>query len=65
MLKVTDATVRYGSLKRFTRFLQYEQGEIVTLLGQWRGKSTTLRMLSGLHARRAVSIFFEDLTSPT
>ena len=52
MLTVTDAIVRYGSIEALHGIsFNVEQGEIVTLLGaNGAGKSTTLRMISGLHA---------------
>ena len=50
MLKVTDAVVRYGVIEALHGItFNIEQGEIVTLLGaNGAGKSTTLRMVSGL-----------------
>ncbi len=66
MLKVVDAVVRYGSIEALRGIsFEVEQGEIVTLLGaNGAGKSTTLRMISGLHAPSSGSIDFEghDLT---
>ena len=66
MLKVVDAVVRYGSIEALHGVsFEVEQGEIVTLLGaNGAGKSTTLRMISGLHAPSSGSIDFEghDLT---
>ncbi len=66
MLKVVDAVVRYGSIEALHGIsFDVEQGEIVTLLGaNGAGKSTTLRMISGLHAPSSGSIDFEghDLT---
>ena len=52
MLNVTDAVVRYGTIEALHGVsFDIEQGEIVTLLGaNGAGKSTTLRMISGLHA---------------
>src|ERR1700735_2895193 len=67
MLTVTDATVRYGSIEALHGItFNVEQGEIVTLLGaNGAGKSTTLRMLSGLHAPARGTIVFEgrDITN--
>ena len=66
MLTVTDAVVRYGSIEALHGIsFNVEQGEIVTLLGaNGAGKSTTLRMLSGLHAPSSGSITYEghDIT---
>ncbi|NNN04151.1 MAG: ABC transporter ATP-binding protein [Acidimicrobiaceae bacterium] len=66
MLKVTDAVVRYGAITALHGVsFEVEQGEIVTLLGaNGAGKSTTLRMLSGLHAAQAGRVEFEgrDIT---
>src|ERR1700679_128319 len=66
MLTVTDATVRYGSIEALHGIsFDVEQGEIVTLLGaNGAGKSTTLRMISGLHAPSSGSITYEgrDIT---
>jgi branched-chain amino acid transport system ATP-binding protein len=61
MLTVTDAVVRYGSIEALHGIsFDVEQGEIVTLLGaNGAGKSTTLRMVSGLHAVASGSIVFE------
>jgi branched-chain amino acid transport system ATP-binding protein len=67
MLTVTDATVRYGVIEALHGIsFEIEQGEIVTLLGaNGAGKSTTLRMVSGLHAPSSGSIVFEgrDVTN--
>ncbi len=67
MLKVVDAVVRYGSIEALHGVsFEVKQGEIVTLLGaNGAGKSTTLRMISGLHAPFSGSIDFEghDLTT--
>ncbi|HWD96064.1 MAG TPA: ABC transporter ATP-binding protein [Acidimicrobiales bacterium] len=66
MLTVTDAVVRYGSIEALHGIsFNVEQGEIVTLLGaNGAGKSTTLRMISGLHAPSSGSITYEgrDIT---
>jgi len=66
MLKVDHAVVRYGAITALHGIsFEVNQGEIVTLLGaNGAGKSTTLRMLSGLHAPTEGSITFngEDIT---
>ncbi len=66
MLKVDDAVVRYGAITALHGVsFEVNEGEIVTLLGaNGAGKSTTLRMLSGLHAPSAGKITFkgEDVT---
>ena len=66
MLEVKDAVVRYGAITALHGVsFSVEQGEIVTLLGaNGAGKSTTLRMLSGLHAPASGQILFEgkDIT---
>jgi branched-chain amino acid transport system ATP-binding protein len=66
MLTVTDAVVRYGSIEALHGIsFNVDQGEIVTLLGaNGAGKSTTLRMVSGLHALASGSITYEgrDIT---
>ncbi|MGH9019704.1 MAG: ABC transporter ATP-binding protein [Acidimicrobiales bacterium] len=61
MLEVSDAVVRYGAITALHGVsFNVQQGEIVTLLGaNGAGKSTTLRMLSGLHAPASGSISFE------
>ncbi|HEY5265754.1 MAG TPA: ABC transporter ATP-binding protein [Acidimicrobiales bacterium] len=61
MLEVKDAVVRYGSITALHGIsFNVEQGEIVALLGaNGAGKSTTLRMLSGLHAPASGQILFE------
>jgi branched-chain amino acid transport system ATP-binding protein len=67
MLTVKDAVVRYGVIEALHGVsFEVEEGEIVTLLGaNGAGKSTTLRMLSGLHAPSSGTIFFEgrDITN--
>ncbi len=67
MLTVNDAVVRYGSIEALHGIsFDVEQGEIVTLLGaNGAGKSTTLRMISGLHAPASGSITYEgrDITN--
>jgi branched-chain amino acid transport system ATP-binding protein len=66
MLKVVNAVVRYGSIEALHGVsFEVEQGEIVTLLGaNGAGKSTTLRMISGLHAPSSGTVDYEghDLT---
>jgi branched-chain amino acid transport system ATP-binding protein len=66
MLNVTDAVLRYGSIEALHGIsFEVNQGEIVTLLGaNGAGKSTTLRMISGLHAPASGSITYEgrDIT---
>ncbi len=61
MLKVEGAVVRYGQITAIHGVsFDVNQGEIVTLLGAngaW--KTTTLRMLSGLHTPASGSISFE------
>ena len=61
MLSVKDAVVRYGAITALHGVsFDVAQGEVVTLLGaNGAGKSTTLRMLSGLHAPSSGSITFE------
>jgi branched-chain amino acid transport system ATP-binding protein len=61
MLDVSDAVVRYGAITALHGIsFTVEQGEIVTLLGaNGAGKSTTLRMLSGLHAPFSGSVTFD------
>ena len=63
MLEVNDVVVRYGSIEALHGIsFSIEQGEIVTLLGaNGAGKSTTLRMLSGLRAPVSGSVTFEGL----
>jgi branched-chain amino acid transport system ATP-binding protein len=67
VLKVTDAVLRYGSIEALHGIsFDVEQGEIVTLLGaNGAGKSTTLRMISGLHAPDSGTIVYEgrDISS--
>jgi branched-chain amino acid transport system ATP-binding protein len=66
VLEVHDAVVRYGSIEALHGIsFSIEQGEIVTLLGaNGAGKSTTLRMLSGLRAPVSGTVTFEgnDIT---
>jgi len=66
MLKVEHAVVRYGAITALHGIsFEVNEGEIVTLLGaNGAGKSTTLRMLSGLHAPTEGKITFngEDIT---
>ncbi len=61
MLNVKDAVLRYGTIEALHGItFDVEQGEIVTLLGaNGAGKSTTLRMISGLHAPESGSILYE------
>lgn len=61
MLGINEAVVRYGVITALHGIsFNVEQGEIVTLLGaNGAGKSTTLRMLSGLHAPSSGSVTFE------
>jgi branched-chain amino acid transport system ATP-binding protein len=66
VLEVHDVVVRYGSIEALHGIsFDIQQGEIVTLLGaNGAGKSTTLRMLSGLRAPTSGSVTFEgrDIT---
>lgn len=66
MLKVTNAVVRYGAVEALHGIsFEVRTGEIVTILGaNGAGKSTTLRMLSGLHKPSSGAIEFEgrDIT---
>lgn len=61
MLSVKDAVVRYGAIEALHGIsFEVKQGEVVTLLGaNGAGKSTTLRMLSGLHSPSSGTITFE------
>jgi branched-chain amino acid transport system ATP-binding protein len=61
MLKVADAVVRYGTIEALHGIsFDVEKGEIVTLLGaNGAGKSTTLRMISGLHSPASGTIEYE------
>ena len=61
MLIVKDAVVRYGAIEALHGIsFEVNQGEVVTLLGaNGAGKSTTLRMLSGLHSPSSGTITFE------
>jgi branched-chain amino acid transport system ATP-binding protein len=61
MLVVKDVVVRYGAIEALHGVsFEVKQGEVVTLLGaNGAGKSTTLRMLSGLHSPSSGSIVFE------
>lgn len=67
MLNVSNAVVRYGAITALHGItFEVNQGEIVALLGaNGAGKSTTLRMLSGLHAPAEGSITFQgnDITN--
>jgi branched-chain amino acid transport system ATP-binding protein len=66
MLEVRNAVVRYGAITALHGIsLEVNKGEIVTLLGaNGAGKSTTLRMLSGLQEVQEGQILFEgnDIT---
>jgi branched-chain amino acid transport system ATP-binding protein len=66
VLEVHDVVVRYGSIEALHGIsFDIQQGEIVTLLGaNGAGKSTTLRMLSGLRTPTSGSVTFEgrDIT---
>jgi branched-chain amino acid transport system ATP-binding protein len=61
VLEVHDVVVRYGSIEALHGIsFNIEVGEIVTLLGaNGAGKSTTLRMLSGLRTPFSGSVMFE------
>ena len=63
MLEVKNAVVRYGAITALHGIsLEVNKGEIVTLLGaNGAGKSTTLRMLSGLQAAQEGQILFEGV----
>ena len=67
MLEVKNAVVRYGAITALHSIsLEVNKGEIVTLLGaNGAGKSTTLRMLSGLQSASEGQILFEgnDITN--
>jgi branched-chain amino acid transport system ATP-binding protein len=60
MLEVRDAVVNYGSITALHGIsMNIKEGEIVTLLGaNGAGKSTTLRMISGLKSPSTGSISF-------
>jgi branched-chain amino acid transport system ATP-binding protein len=62
LLDVQGVEVRYGSVPAVRNLsLHVDEGEIVALLGaNGAGKSTTLRMLSGLHAPVAGTVTFKD-----
>jgi len=66
MLEVKNAVVRYGAITALHGIsLEVNKGEIVALLGaNGAGNTTTLRMLSGLHAAQEGQILFEgsDIT---
>jgi branched-chain amino acid transport system ATP-binding protein len=66
MLEVKNAVVRYGLITALQGIsLEVNKGEIVTLLGaNGAGKSTTLRMLSGIHSAQEGEVIFEgqDIT---
>ncbi|MHB1906000.1 MAG: ABC transporter ATP-binding protein [Acidimicrobiales bacterium] len=61
MLEVSDAVVRYGAITALHGItFEVNEGEIVTLLGaNGAGKSTTLRMVSGLQPPVSGSISFQ------
>jgi len=63
LLEVRNVEVRYGQVPALRDLhLRVEEGEIVTLLGaNGAGKSTTLRMLSGLHAPTRGSVTFDGV----
>ena len=67
MLKVESAVVRYGAIEALHGIsFEVNAGEVVALLGaNGAGKSTTLRMLSGLHSAWSGSVTFErvDITN--
>ena len=67
MLKVTDLTVHYGGIEALKGIsFEVNQGQIVTLIGaNGAGKSTTLRVISGLVHPSAGSINFmgRDITA--
>ncbi len=62
MLNVADAVVRYGTIEALHGItFDVQKGEIVTLLGaNGAGKSTTLRMISGLQSPASGSVTYED-----
>ena len=66
MLEVKNAVVRYGLITALHGIsLEVNKGEIVALLGaNGAGKSTTLRMLSGIHSAQEGEVIFEgrDIT---
>ena len=66
LLEIDGAEVRYGAVPAIHSLdLTVEQGEIVTLLGaNGAGKSTTLRMISGLHhlSKGTVTFDGEDIS---
>jgi len=66
MLEVKNAVVRYGLITALHGIsLEVNKGEIVTLLGaNGAGKSTTLRMLSGIRSAQEGEVIFEgnDIT---
>jgi branched-chain amino acid transport system ATP-binding protein len=66
MLQVDDAVVRYGAITALHGItFNVDEGEIVTLLGaNGAGKTTALRMLSGLHAPASGKIMFEGHDVP-
>jgi branched-chain amino acid transport system ATP-binding protein len=62
-LEVRGVEVRYGGVPAVRDLsLHVDEGEIVALLGaNGAGKSTTLRMLSGLHRAVSGAVFFRDV----
>jgi branched-chain amino acid transport system ATP-binding protein len=67
LLELTDVVVRYGAVPALHGLtLRVEQGEIVAPLGaNGAGKSTTLRMISGLHHASSGHVVFdgEDIST--
>ncbi|MGL4305509.1 MAG: ABC transporter ATP-binding protein [Mycobacteriaceae bacterium] len=67
LLRIEDAAVSYGNIKALHGVsLEVKQGELVTLLGSnGAGKSTTMRMLSGLLPLTQGKIYFDgqDITN--
>jgi branched-chain amino acid transport system ATP-binding protein len=61
ILAVEHVQVRYGSVPAIHDLtLHVDQGEIVTVLGaKGAGKTTTLRMISGLHRPYSGKVFYE------
>jgi len=64
LLEVTGAEVRYGTVPALHDFtIHVDQGEIVTCSRERAGKTTTLRMISGLHHASLGTVRFDVLTS--
>lgn len=61
LLEVKDVTVHYGSVQAVSDIsIQIEEGQIITLIGaNGAGKSTTLRMISGLKRATEGSVWFD------